>query len=163
ERELETGLGKQALRANDFAAAETHLRRALELRGARQEDVAWTLLAQTLSRTEKVEEALEAATEATRLYPRGLEARSKRAYARAALGDVAGAREDCLRGLEDESPDVLTDPRLRHDAERALASTMPADARPLDARIDAAMAGERTERIPAALVLRMLADDEPGV
>jgi spermidine synthase len=161
EREVETGLGKQALGANDFVAAEAHLRRALEFRAARQEDVAWTLLAQTLSRAEKFEEALEAAAEATRLFPRGLEARCERAYARAALGDVAGARADYLRALEGESVETLTDVRIRHDAERALASTVPADARPLDARIDAAMAGEKTERIPAALVLRMLADDEP--
>jgi predicted membrane-bound spermidine synthase/tetratricopeptide (TPR) repeat protein len=159
ERERETGLGNDALKTNDFTAAEAHFRRALEFRAAREEDYAWTRLAETLARAEKFEEALEAATEATRLFPRGLDARCERAYARAALGDIAGARDDCLRALEGESVDVITDVRLRHDAERALAAPVAADTRTFDERIDAALAGEKTARVPSALVLRVLAAD----
>jgi tetratricopeptide (TPR) repeat protein len=151
-RAVETAYGWDALR---------HYRRALEFRALRQQDAAWTRLAETLARQEKFEEALEAATEATRLFPRGLDARCERAYARAALGDMAGAREDYLRALEGEDAETLTDVRIRHDAERALASTVPPDTRPLDARIEAALAGEKTARIPAPLVLRILAGDDP--
>jgi spermidine synthase/tetratricopeptide (TPR) repeat protein/MFS family permease len=169
ERAWETGFAVIAMQENDLEKAERYLRRALEFRGAAQEDVAWTRLAETLNREEKFDEALEAAAEATRLFPRGFEARCERAYARAALGDAQGAAADYLRALEGEDPSSIDVPkrpdqstRLRADAERALAAAPnPADPGSLDARIDAALGGEGTARVPADLVLRVLAADQP--
>jgi spermidine synthase/tetratricopeptide (TPR) repeat protein len=170
EREWETGFAALELKKNELERAERHLRRALEFRAARQEDVAWTRLAETLSRAEKFEEALEAATEATRLFPRGLEARCERAYARNALGDAEGAAADYRRALEGADLDELEIPgrpdqalRLRADAMRVFAATTGASPdKDLAGRIDAALAGEGVARVPAAHVLRMLAADHPA-
>ena len=161
ERELETGRGNDALAKNDFPAAEAHFRRALEFAAARQADVAWTLLAETLSRAEKFEDALAAATEATRLFPRGQAARCERAYARAALGDQAGAAQDYRHALDGDDLATLKPPRIQHDAERVLPSSSSGDARPLGERIDAALRGEKTARIPASQMLAIFAADEP--
>jgi predicted membrane-bound spermidine synthase/tetratricopeptide (TPR) repeat protein len=170
ERALETAFGADALKHNELESAESHFRRALEFRSMRQEDVAWTRLAETLSRQEKFEDALEAATEATRLFPRGLDARCERAYARAALGDFDGAAADYRRALEGEDVETLEiadrpdeSLRLRHDAERAFAAPPSGAAKPeFDAQIDAAMSGAKTARVPATHVLRILAADHPA-
>src|SRR5262249_41618069 len=147
--EWETGLASDALEKNDLAAAETHLRRATAFAAARQADVAWTRLAETLSRGERFEDALAAATEATRLFPRGLHAPCERAYARAALGDLDGAAADYRRALEGAGSEILSSPRLRHDAERVLATeTATAAPRDLDAAIEAALASAFDGKAP---------------
>jgi tetratricopeptide (TPR) repeat protein len=161
DREWETGLGADALSRNDFPAAERHFRRALEFRAARQADVAWTRLAETLSRAEKFEDALAAATEATRLFPRGADALAERAYARAALHDMDGAASDYRRALAGGGLDELASPRLRQDAERVLANVPDAQsAVDLDARIESALRGVSVARIPASHLLAICAADD---
>jgi spermidine synthase len=162
DRAMESAFGVDALAHNDFETAERRFRKALEYQSARQEDVAWTRLAEALSRQEKFEEALAAATEATRLFPRGLDARCERAYARAALGDLGGARDDYLRALEGAEVSTLP-PRLREDAERVLRDAAGEPASPAfdPARLAAALRGERKARVPASHVLRMIAADFP--
>lgn len=169
EREWETGIASDALEKNDLATAEIHLRRATGFAAARQADVAWTRLAETLSRAEKFEDALAAATEATRLFPRGLDARCERAYARAALGDLDGAAADYRQALEGAGPDTLTSPRLRHDCERVLATgSASAPTQDLGAQIEAALASVLDPKAPwirrlqPAAVLRLLAADHPS-
>lgn len=170
EREWRTIQGVSALERNDLAAAEKSLVRASEQRALRQADVAWTRLAEVRNRAEKFEAALEAACEATRLYPGGLLARAERAFARAALGDFEGASEDYSRALRDEPLDVLP-PRLRQDAERVLAAH-PRETwfaakltyrhvPDLRERIAEALAGKGQGRIPPRLALRILRADDP--
>jgi len=171
ERALATALGNDALAHGELDEAERRFKKALEFQSMRQEDVAWTRLAETLNRAERFEDALAAATEATRLFPRGLEARCERAYARDALGDVNGAADDYRRALEGVDPEDLVVPgrpdaslRLRNDAIRAYSSShRPQHAAPVgfDAQIDSAVNGNGVERVPAALVMRMLAADDP--
>jgi spermidine synthase/tetratricopeptide (TPR) repeat protein len=168
EREWETGLASDALEKNDLTAAEIHLRRATALAAARQADVAWTRLAEACARAEKFEDALAAATEATRLFPRGLDARCERAYARAALGDLDGAAADYRRALEGAGPETLDSPRLRHDAERVLATGSAAlPSHDLGAQIEAALAPSLDNSVPwngrlkPLAVLRLHAADEP--
>src|SRR5262245_45262644 len=170
QREWETGLASDALSRNDFAAAETHLRRAVGLAAARQADVAWTRLAEACARNERFEDALAAATEATRLFPRGLEARCERAYARAALGDLDGAAADYRRALEGAPLETITSPRLRNDAERVLATSRAApSAQDVKTQIEAALASALDPGVPWSgrlkpqAVLRLLAADEPIV
>lgn len=161
DREWETGLGADALARNDFPVAENHFRRALEFRASRQADVAWTRLAETLNRAERFEDALAAAAEATRLYPRGTDALAERAFARAALHDVDGAASDYRRAIDGGGIEVLPSPRLRQDAERVMA-TVPeaASATDFDARIESALRGVSVARVPASHLLAICAADD---
>ncbi len=162
EREWETGRGNAALDANDLVAAEAHFRRALDFPALRQDDVAWTLLAQTLARAEKFEQGLDAAIEATALFPRGLEARAWRAYCRAALGDIAGAREDYLRALDGADVATLPATWLVHDAERVFAETPDHADRPPDgALLTWAQKGTGWARIAAPQMMAIVATDDP--
>ncbi len=162
QRDWNTLLAANAMNVGDLDLAERHFRAALGFRALRQEDVAWTGLAEALNRAERFEEALEAASRAVRLHPRGLEPRAERAYARSALGDVAGAAEDYRVALAGDAPAVLPAPRLVQDAERVLASAPAAPARDLAAEIESALAGTGRARVPAPVVLRILAADEPA-
>lgn len=121
EREWWTLVGHQAMERKEYAAAERAFRRGLEYPALRQADSLWTELAECRNRMEKFEAAVDAACEAVRLHPGGLDARCERAFARAALGDVEGAAHDYLVALRGASPETLP-ARLRSDAERALAA-----------------------------------------
>lgn len=174
EREWLTIQGSSAMDRNDFAGAERLLTRAVGFRAQRQADVAWTRLAEVRNRAESFEAALEAACEATRLFPGGLEARAERAFARAALGDLAGASADYARALRGAAPETLP-ARLREDARRVFDASPPEApaAGPFDAKLhlvapddfDAAIAdasaGRGPGRIPARLRLRLLASESP--
>lgn len=148
------------LAGGDLDGAENALRGALRYPTETKRDVVPTLLAEVLNRQERFEEALATADAATRLHPLGLEPRAERAYARGALGDAVGAAADYRAALGREPVDVLP-PRLLADARRVLAVAHVVDARPLDARIEAALGGEGVARVPARVVLSMLATDHP--
>jgi len=160
ERTWHTILGRDHLKAGEVEEAERPLRIAAGYPAERRRDEVHTLLAETLNRLERFEEALVEACLAVRLYPRGLEARAERAYARGALGDATGAALDYARAL-DGSPASILSSRLRVDAERVMRTPGTPDGRPLGERIEAAMAGDDIARVPARLVLRLLASDDP--
>lgn len=181
EREWWTIQGGAATDARDFAGAERHLRRALEYRGLRQADVAWTRLAEALNAAGNHEAALEAACEATRLFPFGLDANAERAMARSALGDLAGAYLDYRVAVEgstvaqDPDWDLLPE-RFRKDAERVRSSDPSLhdgshdgshDGKPDGRRrrtgltVEAILAGATLGKIPQRLVLRIAAADDP--
>ncbi|MCE9638482.1 MAG: fused MFS/spermidine synthase, partial [Planctomycetes bacterium] len=132
EREWWTILGGVAIDKGDFAQAEKHILRALEFRGQRQQDVAWTRLAEARNGAKKFDGAIEAACEAMRLFPGSVEARAERAFARGSLGDVEGASVDYVHAaIEAVRPATVSADargeatldalpmRFRSDAERA--------------------------------------------
>jgi tetratricopeptide (TPR) repeat protein len=94
ERSWWTIHGNLALEKRDFALAERHFRRALEFRALRQDDVAWTKLAEARNRAKRYDLAIEAACEALRRFPDSVEARAERAFARSGLKDIEGASSD---------------------------------------------------------------------
>ncbi len=159
ERKWYTLIGSDHLEAGELEEAERSLRIAAGYPGERRRDEVHTRLAEALSRLERFEEALDEACAAVSLFPRGLEARAERAYARGALGDLSGAASDYARALEGGSASLLP-PRLRADAERVLRTPGAPDARTLDDRIEAALAGEDVARVPARRVLRILSSDD---
>ncbi len=160
ERTWRTMSADAYIQAGDLPAAERELKRALGYRTETQRDVVPTLLATVLNRREEFLDALSHATEATMLYPRGRDALAERAYARAALGDMAGAAADYRRALGDDDPEVLG-ARLAGDARRALDAAPGDDEATLTERIETALGGQRLARIPATHVLRLLRADHP--
>ncbi len=160
EREAATIEAKDRLRAGDLDAAERALLEAARFPTLRQRDVVPTLLAETRNRLERFEDALDAALDATRLYPRGLLPRAERAYARAALGDASGAAQDYRTALAGESLDALP-PRLASDAARVLAAPGAETGPDVAGAVERALAGERVAGVPARLALRLAADEHP--
>ncbi len=149
-----------AAERGELGEAERHLRGALRFTTERRRDVVPTLLATILNRAERFREAVAMATDATRLHPRGFEARAERAFARAALGDVEGARRDYVAAYEGPLPADIS-PRIARDAERVLASP-PGPAPPsLEECIESAMSGQSAARVNATQRLRILAADQP--
>ncbi len=163
ERKWHEIVAANAVDQGDFELAYRSLAKASELRAFRRRDEVYQLMAEVSNRGEEFERALEAACRATELFPGGLVGRAERAYARGALGDVAGAARDYRRALRGEAVDALP-PRLAVDAGRVLAS-VPADgpAPQPTAEIEAGLRGERLGKIPARLRLRIVAADAPDV
>lgn len=122
EREAELIKARTAADQGEFDLAVVHARRSLRYAALRQDDVAWTVLAEALNRAERFREAVVAASEAIRRFPRGPDALCERALARGALGDLVGAASDYRRALGPDGRPADLEPRFRSDAERVLAT-----------------------------------------